>query len=287
MHEFEVLSPAKINLFLAVERKRPDGFHELFSLICPVNLFDRLHFSMGGEELRVLCNHPDVPENDGNLIYTAAAFFFNTLEGKGIGQKTGVTITLEKNIPVAAGLGGGSSNAASVLLALNQFFRFPFRTDTLAEIGLKIGADVPFFIYGRPAIARGVGEKLTFFNGLSPMKVLLVNPPIKVSTRSVYKNLNLRLTKCSKKFNYTLFKKQGFVLKNHLCNDLETVAESWHPEIRRTKEILKDLGAEGVLMSGSGPTVFGIFFNCLELEKAKSFFAKMKSWRVIGADLIL
>ena len=144
-------APAKINLFLHVTGKRPDGYHELFSLMCPIRLFDELAFDVRESGVFIRCDHPEIPSDDSNLAHRAATLFFEAARVNG-----GVAITLTKNIPVAAGLGGGSSNAASVLVWLNNRFGRPFSLEQLTEIGAALGADVPFFILGRPALA-GLG----------------------------------------------------------------------------------------------------------------------------------
>ncbi|MGD8880522.1 MAG: 4-(cytidine 5'-diphospho)-2-C-methyl-D-erythritol kinase [Desulfobacterales bacterium] len=255
----KILSPAKINFFLHVRGKRPDGYHELFSLMCRINLFDNITLQIGGtheDGVEIYCSHPEVPADATNLAYQAARLFqrqLNTVQG--------VKIHLEKHIPVGAGLGGGSSNAASVLLALNTYYGHPFSPSDLMEMGLKLGADVPFFIFQKPAIATGVGEKLEAFEGDLQYHILLLYPGFSVSTAAVYQNLNLGLTKDKKKPTSNHLKPNRFNLADHLTNDLEQFTALKYPEIGLAKEKLLKLGAVGALMSGSGPTVFGLFDN--------------------------
>ena len=276
-------SPAKINLFLQVTGKRPDGFHEIFSLMCPVSLYDSIELTFDGEGMAVVCDHPDVPEDETNLVCRAANIFFDSL---GM-EAPGIRFRIDKKIPVAAGLGGGSSNAASVLKCLNSLLGKPFSMERLQKLGLAIGADVPFFIPCKPAIATGVGEKLLLYGGLPEFKVVLVYPGIKVSTARVYKNLNLGLTNCEKKLKNAIFKNRGFDLESHLCNDLEKVAALWHPEISQVERALSKNGANGVLMSGSGSSVFGLFKNENAANKAAERLAKNKAWSVYTADMLL
>lgn len=275
-----LLSPAKINLFLAVTGKREDGYHDLFSLMCPISLYDEIFLRFGEDRIGVSCNHPEVPEDNRNIAFKAAELFFDRL-----GRREGVLIRIDKRIPAGAGLGGGSSNAASVLLALNDYYGCPFPEDELAETGLRLGADVPFFIFGRPAIATGIGEKLEPFCGLKPYKVVLIFPGFGVSTAEVYKNLNLGLTNCQKKLKNSHFRQSDFDPAQMLCNDLETVTEAVYPEISAAKKALTT--ADGVLMSGSGSTVFGLFSDAAECEKVYASLSEHSRWQCYLADLIV
>ena len=277
----KILSPAKINLFLQVTGKRPDGYHDLFSLMCCVSLFDTVALQFDTAKIIIECSNPDVPLDETNLAYKAAALFFKTL-----GITDGVNITIEKNIPIAAGLGGGSSNAASVLRGLNQHFDYPFSRDQLSDLALCLGADVPFFLYQKPALAAGVGEKLEAYISQLPYHVILVNPGFRVSTAVVFQNLNLRLTKCKKKITRPSLKKTGFDVSQHLCNDLEAVTISKHPEIDSAKKQLLQQGALGALMSGSGPTVFGLFSDPDQACNAMEAFGRNSSWNIFSAEII-
>lgn len=256
-------SPAKINLFLHVTGKRPDGYHNLRSLMCCVDLYDDISIDFDTLKSCVICGHPEVPADETNLAYRAADLFFEAL-----GKSVPVKITIDKNIPVGAGLGGGSSNAAMVLSCLNRHYRSPFSRETLMELGVRIGADVPFLIDGRPTLATGIGDRLTGPLELVPYEVLLANPGVHVSTGAVYKNLNLGLTKCEKKTKKIPFKAAPLDVAALLCNDLETVTTKLFPDIRRIKARLMALGAAGALMSGSGPTVFGLFEDRRTAEDA-------------------
>jgi len=278
----KILSPAKINLFLHIAGKRPDGYHDLFSLMCCVGLYDTVSLDVGVEETAVSCDHPRVPEDETNLAFAAADLFYKKLK-----KNEGVKISIQKQIPVAAGLGGGSSNAAAVFLGLNRYYGYPFLTDELMSMGLSIGADVPFFIFRRPATASGIGEKLEVYPGLKKLKILLIFPGFSVSTATVYKNLNLRLTKCKKKLKDSLLDKRSFDPGCHLCNDLEAVVASKYPVINTVKTALLDHGALGALMSGSGPTVFGLFSDSDKASKANHALARNnETWQLYLADMI-
>jgi 4-diphosphocytidyl-2-C-methyl-D-erythritol kinase len=281
-----ILSPAKINLFLHVRGKRPDGYHELLSLMCRINLFDELALQFSeGDRVEISCAHPKVPSDGTNLAVRAAKLFLGELN-----SAHGVKIHLKKKIPVAAGLGGGSSNAASVLMALNAYHHHPFPQDGLMKMGLKLGADVPFFIFQKPAIATGIGEKLAAFGGDLPYHILLACPAVEVSTAETYQNLNLGLTKDEKKPTSSNSKLMRFDPARDLTNDLERVTIRKHPEIRLVKEKMLKLGAVGALMSGSGATVFGLFNNTATAIAARQDLSRdgaAKNWQLFLVDPIL
>jgi len=278
----KILSPAKINLFLHIVGKRPDGYHNLVSLMCCVGLYDTVSFDFDTAGISVVCGHPAVPKDNTNLACQAADRFLKKIDKTG-----GVTISIDKHIPVGAGLGGGSSNAAAVMLGLNRYYGHPLSRDELVAIGLSVGADVPFFIYQKPAVATGVGEKLKPYKGLKPLSVLLVYPGFGISTAEMYKTINLRLTKCGKKFNNISFYNQGFDIANHLCNDFETVAESRYPEIALIKAELLKHGAEGALMSGSGSSVFGLFVESEKARKAYGALSQHRNWQLFSTRVIV
>ena len=173
------------------------------------------------------------------------------------------------------------------VLALNEHYGNIFALDALMEMGLVIGADVPFFLFKKPAIASGIGEKLNCFNGLKPYKILLVYPGKNVSTHAVYKNLNLGLTKCTQKLNCLLFKKETFTVPKHLCNDLEVVTGSICPDIHLIKEKLRGEGADGSLMSGSGSSVFGLFSDTKTANRAYGRLLENKNWQVFLSNMMV
>jgi 4-diphosphocytidyl-2-C-methyl-D-erythritol kinase len=277
----KINSPAKINLFLHITGKRPNGYHDIHSLMCGIALYDTLRLDFEASKTTVSCAHPAVPENETNIAYRAAECFFDAL-----GHSGGVGIYIDKRIPVAAGLGGGSSNAAGVLSGLNTHYGHPFSNRDLASLALSLGADVPFFIHQQPALATGVGESLEFYNGIQPYPVVLIRPEIQVSTADVYNNLNLGLTNCEQKLkSFPL--NEGFNPLCHLCNDLETVTISWYPEIADIKIALLDQGALGSLMSGSGPTVFGIFSDSDRARKAYKTLFTNQRWSCFVTQLLV
>ena len=276
-----ILSPAKVNLFLCVLGRRPDGYHDLFSLMCRIGLYDEVVLDPASEETTLTCSDPALPVDDGNLAFRAARRFFEAL-----GRRGGVAIRLTKRIPVAAGLGGGSSNAASVLLGLNHLYGGPLGPDRLLDIGKTLGADVPFFLFQSPALASGIGDRLEAFSGIPPLAALVVSPALAVSTRMVYQNLNLRLTNSQKRPTRAHLKQSAFTPDLHLYNDLETVTLAWHPELVAIKNLLTGRGALGALMSGSGPSVFGLFPDLDTARQAVDTLPGDRGWRLFCADLL-
>jgi 4-diphosphocytidyl-2-C-methyl-D-erythritol kinase len=282
MKPLVIPSPAKINLFLRVVGKLPTGYHALVTLMSRIDLFDTVTLSFDQPAITVSCTHPEVPEGPTNLAYQAAELFLEALS-----RREGVAIFIEKLIPVAAGLGGGSSNAAAVFMGLNQHYGFPFNSQDLMDMGLKVGADVPFFLFRHTAVARGIGEDLEPFDGMPPWWAVLVCPKCQVSTAWVYEHLNLRLTNCEENYNVSSFLEDPFKLKDFLCNDLEQVTVGQFPEINAIKTALLDLGAEGALMSGSGPAVFALFQDPQQASLAFKRIEQQGRWDVFLVKLLL
>jgi len=252
MNEITIKAPAKINLCLSVLGRRPDGYHDVEMLMQTVGLYDEVTVSRTSSGITVLCDSAAAPSGEANIAWKAVAAILARS-----GLETGLSVNIKKAIPVAAGLGGGSSDAAAVLAAANLLLGTKLGPAELAEIGTGLGMDVPFFFHGPLALARGRGEILTKLPPLPSFWVLLVNPGFETSTAWVYKNLNLRLTKkidCNKIARLTVRK-----IAEGLHNDLETVTATAHPVISAIEDALLARGALGARMSGSGPTVFGIF----------------------------
>ena len=257
------LSPAKVNLHLTVIRKREDGYHDIATLMQRISLSVEMTFASLPSGITVKCPGSCLPEDEGNIVYRAARAYFSY-----IGYKKGIAITIGKKIPLAAGLGGGSSNAATTLVTLNEMTGDSCRTEELMKIGKALGADVPFFIFGETAWATGIGDCLQAADNIPPLWFLLVNPGFAVSTRLVYESLNLRLTKGTINYNIPVFKiGTDNNVSVGLKNDLEEVTIARHPILNQLKKLMLDCGASGALMSGSGPTLFGIFAS---EEKARN-----------------
>ena len=245
-------SPAKVNLRLEILNKRKDGYHELRTVFQKISLHDTLHFSLKKEKgISIATDHPNLPVGKTNLVYQAAQSMLKASDYQG-----GVHIEIKKQIPLGAGLGGGSSNAATTLKALNQLLKKSLSKRKLMEMGLKIGADVPFFIWEGAAIGSGIGEKLKKVT-LPDLQYVLIYPNFEVSTRWAYQNFVLTNQRIH--FNLHKFLKTPEGISSILFNHLEEVVSRKYPQIEVMKNNLLSRGALGALMTGSGPTVFGLF----------------------------
>jgi 4-diphosphocytidyl-2-C-methyl-D-erythritol kinase len=256
MKHFTANAPAKINLVLEVLRRRSDGYHELRTVMHTLELSDTLLFTPRQAGVLVSCDQPGVPANSGNLAGRAAELFLREY-----GLKTGVHIHIQKRIPVAAGLGGGSSDAAATLTALCRFWNLPVDYKRLHLLARQLGADVPFLLQGGCALGTGRGDRLFPWPAVPGLWMLVINPGFAVSTPEVYKNLKLPLTRKKNYINLlrpAIMKKNPGKIGSFLFNQLETVTLKMHPEVARIKEVLLAQGATAALMSGSGPTVFGL-----------------------------
>jgi 4-diphosphocytidyl-2-C-methyl-D-erythritol kinase len=281
----KVSAPAKINLFLQVLGRRDDGYHELRTLMSCLGLHDTLVFRMGTPGNTLTCSDPRIPCNENNLALKAALLFNRVLAAETAVAPQNVAIELIKRIPAGAGLGGGSSDAAAVLNHLNRYYHYPLSDGRLHALALSLGADVPFFLQGRPAIATGIGEHLEPYGGLLPWGVVVVFPGFGISTAEVFKNLNLALTKCEKRLRYFPFKYGKFDIVRHLCNDLESVAAHRFPIIETIKKELLNQGAMGALMTGSGSAVFGLFSDLQAARRAGDALRGNADWQVFATEL--
>ncbi len=271
------LSPAKVNLHLKILRKREDGYHDIVSLMQRISLCDEMTFEAIDRGVILRCPGNPHLENTQNIAYLAAEMLIRQTA-----WPHGVAITLQKNIPVAAGLGGGSSNAAATLLTLNEMMNSPLGRSDLMELGTKLGADVPFFIYERSAWAFGIGDRLEEAPETPHLNFLLINPGFELSTKTVYEKLNFALTKEPIHYSIPRFLNVHDVVKG-LHNDLEKVSMALSPVIGRIKNLLLDHGALGALMSGSGPTVFGVFQGKEETIQAEHTLRENSGWEVLRA----
>ncbi len=254
----EIKACAKINLALKVLGKRKDGYHEVEMVMQSLALHDKIFLTpiRSGIELLI---EGDAPLDESNLAYKAAKVILEYSN-----CKQGVKIKLIKNIPTAAGLAGGSSDAAAVLVGINKLLRLGFSTKELMEIGEKLGSDVPFCIVGGTALAYGRGEKITPLPKVPRMGVVLIKPDFGVSTAQVYKRFSLDLVEKKADVNAVVEAiKKGDVegIATAIFNDLEYVTMDMHPCLEDIKRQLEDAGALGVLMSGSGPTIYGLAFD--------------------------
>jgi len=271
----KILAPAKLNLYLEVISKRPDGYHELRTLMTPISLCDEI-------ELEPLARGIELDESgcgctvEQNLAYRAACLFFETTAGT-----RGVRIRLVKHIPLGSGLGGGSSDAAHVLLAMNQLFHANLSQAALADMAGRLGADCPFFIHGRAALMGERGDRVLAEVQLEDRDYLLVIPPIAVSTAQVYANLKISLTEAREHSTIVTTVEERVAPENVLMNALEAVAFKLHPELAELKEELLSSGALGALMSGSGSAVFGVYQDPEHLRHAMERLPRHEGYRYI------
>ncbi|MTI48872.1 MAG: 4-(cytidine 5'-diphospho)-2-C-methyl-D-erythritol kinase [Firmicutes bacterium] len=263
----------KINLSLDVLRRREDGYHDLRMIMQQIDLKDTVMIENIDEDKVIIeSNNIHVPTDSSNLVYKAWKLICEKYN-----IKKGIKIYIKKNIPIAAGLAGGSSNAAAVLKGLNILWDLRLTQGELMSLGLKIGADVPYCIMGGTALAEGVGEKLTALSSFKDRHILLANPGVTVSTAYVYNNLDLSNVEERPKTNELIKAIEAdnlMFVANNLVNLLETVTIKRYPIIADIKQKMIEKGALGSIMSGSGPTVFGIFDNKEVMQKCKKELEK-------------
>ncbi|MEO6165786.1 MAG: 4-(cytidine 5'-diphospho)-2-C-methyl-D-erythritol kinase [Candidatus Binatia bacterium] len=267
----KIRAPAKINLSLRVVGKRADGYHLLDTVMVPVSLYDEIDIHQRTTARRaaplapveIRCNHPQVPLGRDNIAYRAAELLMQQTK-----INRPVCIRIRKKIPIGAGLGGGSTDAAAVLVGLNRMWKLHLSVRQLERLALQLGADVPFFIRAKPARARGIGEKLRLLPKLRRRWLVLAYPGFPVATAWVYGNLSLKLTKLSVNTSIATPLESLDTIEKLLVNDLEQVAIKRYPEIGRVKTMLSLAGAVAVLMSGSGSSVFGVFRSKRLAERA-------------------
>ncbi len=266
MKEVKIFSPAKINLFLNVLHKREDAYHEIETVLQVIDIYDEVTLRDREKGIKIICPEEGVPRGKGNLAYRAAEIILRETE-----LDRGVEIEIKKEIPIAAGLGGGSSNAAAVLVGLKELWNLRSLTkERLQGLAKGLGMDVPFFIKGGRALGKGRGEELTPLRAGKSFWLTLIVPGFKVSTAWVYQSLNLDLTRKRKSLKIIindLKTRSGTDWSSILYNRLEEVTERKYPCVGRIKESLRALGGVA-LMSGSGPAVFGIFPGRREAERA-------------------
>lgn len=263
---------AKINLGLDVTGKREDGYHEVRMVMQTIQMYDQLEIKESKEPgIRLTTNLPFLPCNDGNLVYKAAKLLMDEFD-----IRQGVDMNLTKFIPVAAGMAGGSSDAAAALVGINRMFQLGLTKRQLMERGVQIGADVPYCVLRGTALAEGIGEKLTVLPPMPDCWILIGKPGISVSTKYVYTTLDLNTDTVHPDIDgmkKALEDGNLYGITERMGNVLQDVTIPAYPEVERIKEQMKTLGAVNAMMSGSGPTVFGIFDN---EEKAQEACQKLR-----------
>jgi 4-diphosphocytidyl-2-C-methyl-D-erythritol kinase len=269
-------SPCKVNFILNILGRRADGFHELETLMHPLGIHDVLEFTLSGDGIQLTCTDPSLPVDGSNLVHRAASAFLAAS-----GSKKGVRIHLEKRIPLAAGLGGGSANAAHTLTGLNELYGHPLPGARLFELAAALGSDVPFFLQDSPALAEGRGERVTSLEPFATLRdafILLIHPGFGVSTAWAYQNLE--------RFPQALNGTSGRAAKlaqalcegglagarSHFYNSLEAPVLEKYPLLALYQEFLRDHGAPVVLMSGSGSTTFALVEGQAEAGRLEQAF---------------
>ena len=271
MNEYQMKAYAKINLGLDVVGILENGYHEVKMVMQTVGIYDELSFERAESGIVVTTDSGELPTDENNLIYKAAKLMFDTY-----GIREGIRIHLQKNIPIAAGMAGGSTDAAATMKGINRLFDLGCSLRELMELGVQIGADVPYCVMGGTALAEGIGEKLTALNPAPECFLVVAKPDINVSTKYVYEHLDAEgveehpdidgMVKAIEEGSL-----QGIL--DRMGNVLENVTVKAHPIIDTIKDRMRELGAVGSMMSGSGPTVFGIY---LEETKAKEAYRQLR-----------
>ena len=270
MNYIQLKCRAKINLSIDVLGKRTDGYHLVEMIMQTIDLFDKIRiFSLEEDEIILESNSNDIPLDSSNIVYKAVDLIKKTFD-----IKKGVKVYIEKNIPIAAGMAGGSSNAAAILIGLNKMWGLNLSQDELKDLGLQLGADVPFCIEGGSSLAENIGEKLTKIDGLSQDAFILVcKPEIFVSTKEIYEAIDSKIIdkRPDNKLLIKLLKENNIrLLSKKMYNVLEEVTKEKYPVIKEIEKIMLDNNALGSMMSGSGPTVFGIYETREDAEKCKN-----------------
>ena len=247
---------AKINLFLNVVNKRFDGYHDLEMVMAPIDLHDMLTFKKDNSGKITVTSDIEITKKiEDNIVYKIAVFLQEDFQ-----ISEGGEIHIKKNIPIAAGLAGGSADAAATFRALNKLWKLRLSLEDMAKLAINFGADIPFCIYSKLSIARGKGEELLFINKKLKTKILLVNPNVKISTKDVFSKVNKEDLEHVKITNMSsaIYNKNYEIMVRELHNSLEKIAFTMEPKIKEIKHQMIDYGLDGALMSGSGATVFGL-----------------------------
>lgn len=280
MNSISLKSYGKVNIFLHILGKRPDGFHELYTLFSKISLYDTLNISKSAEQ-KIICNKPHIPTDESNIISKV----HNILcDDYGVTQN--FTTELIKNIPDGGGLGGGSSNGAVYLNGVCEILGLKMSIETKTEIMARVGSDTAFFLHDQPMIGTGRGEILTPYGKLPKCSLLLVNPRVHVPTGKVFSSENLKLTKkeeVNRMRHISDYGEYGDIL----CNGMEEAVFELYPVVKEAKEALVEAGADFSLMSGSGATVYGIFKSDKPAAKAADEInRKHPDWDVYMTELI-
>lgn len=267
-----VRANAKINLSLDIVGKREDGYHLLEMIMQSIDLHDDVTLEESEEGIVLTCDKRYIPADSRNIAYKAAALLKETY-----GITKGVAIRINKNIPVSAGLAGGSTDAAAVLKGMNELFNLQIGEKELMALGLRLGADIPFCIKGGTCLCSGIGEVIEVLEPFQEHIILLVKPPFGISTKEAYGSFRLDKIKKhveTEKLISAMKRNDLTLMSYHMRNLLENVILAKHPMLKNIKQNLIRLGAKTSLMSGSGPTIYGIFDDMEKARKAEAFLTK-------------
>ena len=271
MQQYSQKAYAKINLSLNVLGKREDGYHEVSMVMHQISLADTVSISLAQTDEIVLTSDSDqIPLDEKNLAYRAAQLMFEKFS-----LPHGIHIHIEKRIPIAGGLAGGSTDAAAVMCLINRAYKLGLSKEKLMKLGVQLGADVPYCIFSRPALAEGIGEKLTEVKGLAPCKILIVNPCIEVSTKAVYESMDScanTVPAQNEKLIQALAEGSNEKAFPYMKNAMQFVSSEMCPQITQIIETLKASGAQHAMMSGSGATCFGIFSSDIQMGIFRKLF---------------
>lgn len=261
---------AKINLFLNVVNKRFDGYHDLEMVMAPIDFFDELSFKKHtSKDITITSNVPITTKQQDNIVYKIATYLQEEYD-----IPTGVQINIDKNIPLGAGLAGGSADAAATLRGLNRLWKLKLSLEQMATIGLQFGSDIPFCVYNKLAIAKGRGENLVFLENTLKIPILLVNPNIHISTKEVFSHIREEHLIEHKISNMTnaIYNNNIQLIIRELHNSLEQITFAIEPKVKNIKHQMLQWGLDGALMSGSGATVFGLSTSKLKLKEVMKIF---------------
>lgn len=285
MKEIRLKARAKINITLDIIGKRDNGYHDVEMIMQTVDLYDRMIMrKIKKEKILIKTNLPYLPVDERNLVHKIIKYMKDKYQLSG-----GVFVDLHKMIPVAAGMAGGSADAAQTILGMSKLYGLDLPMEEMLDIGAMYGSDIPYCMIQGTALATGLGEKITYLDPFPSFHVLIVKPNFSMSTAVVYKNFSLDDVKEHPKTQVVIDaikRKDRDVICDHLVNVLETVTPKIHPEINDIKERVKELGADGVLMSGSGPTVYGLFKDQKTAKQALKTMKKDKDMQFVYLSTI-
>lgn len=266
-------SRAKINLSLDIKGKMENGYHEVDMIMQKIDLFDEIYMKIIPKGIKIESNCIYLPTDSRNIVYKAAEMMIDKYK-----LKSGIYIYIEKNIPISAGLAGGSTNAATVIQGINEMFKIGLSQKNMMSLGVGLGADVPFFFMSGAARAEGIGEKLTPVKGLSDIWIVVTKANLSVSTMKVYDSLvpnDYRIHPDIEGMIQALKDENIYMISEKLGNVLENATFRLYPVVEKDKKLMKSFGAKGVLMSGSGPSIFGLFSKSDHAKAAYKNFSKI------------